>query len=69
MAATNDITGDSITSRVFTAQGRENFDAAFKKKSLMQWYLSEGIIIDDDGEDYHRPVSYSEFITHFRNNR
>jgi hypothetical protein len=69
MAATNDITGDSIASRVLSTQGRENFDAAFKKKSLIQWYLDEGIIIDADGEDYHRLVSYSEFRSHFRNNR
>jgi hypothetical protein len=69
MAATNDITGDSIASRVLSAQGRENFDAAFKKKSLYKWYLDEGIIIDAEGEEYHTSVSYSEFRTHFRNNR
>jgi hypothetical protein len=69
MAATNDITGDSIASRVLSTQGRENFDAAFKKKSLVEWYLDEGIIIDADGEDYLRPVGYSEFRSHFRNNR
>jgi hypothetical protein len=54
---------------VLSAQGRENFDAAFKKKSLYKWYLDEGIIIDAEGEEYHTPVSYSEFRTHFRNNR
>lgn len=31
MAAENNITGDKIISKVFSAQGRENYDAIFRK--------------------------------------
>lgn len=36
MASTNDITGDKIQSKIFSAQGRENFDAIFRKKQTMK---------------------------------
>lgn len=34
MASTNDITGDQIQSKVFSAQGRENYDFIFRKKNM-----------------------------------
>ncbi len=36
MASTNDITGDKIQSKIFSAQGRENFDEIFRKKQTMK---------------------------------
>lgn len=67
--AKNDITGRYIKSEPPTAKYTENFDAAFKKKSLREWYLDEGIIIDADGDEYSKLVGYSEFKTHFKNNQ
>lgn len=67
MAAKNDITGDSISSRSLSFEGYANFDEAFRHKPLHEWYLGEGIIVDDeiDGE-FSAVVGYSEFMTHFR---
>lgn len=67
MAAKNDITGDSISSRVLSSQGYANFDEAFRPKPLREWYLNEGVIVDDeiDGE-YSELVTYSQFMTHYR---
>jgi len=36
MASTNDITGDKIQSKIFSAQGRENFDEIFRKNKKMK---------------------------------
>lgn len=65
--AKNDITGRYIKSEPPTSSYRDGHDAAFKKKPLREWYLGEGIIVDDevDGE-YSALVGYSEFMTHFR---
>ena len=67
--AKNDITGRYIKSEPPTAKYTENFDEAFKKKSLREWYLEDGIIIDADGDEYEALVGYSEFRTHFKNNQ
>ena len=66
--AKNDITGRFIKSEPPTSSYRDGHDAAFKKKTLREWYLGEDIIIDDelDGE-YSKLVGYSEFMNHFRN--
>jgi len=66
--AKNDITGKFIKSDPPTAKYTENFDAAFNKKSLQEWYLGEEIIIDNTSE-YDTLVSYSEFKNHLRNNK
>ena len=65
--AKNDITGRFIKSEPPTSAYRDGHDAAFKKKPLREWYLDEGITIDDeiDGE-YSTPVGYFDFMNHFR---
>lgn len=41
MTAKNDITGDSIKSKILSQQGRDNWDAIFGKKEK----------VDEDGND------------------
>ena len=64
--AKNDITGRYIKSMPPTSNYTDNFDSAFKKKSLREWYLEEAIIIDAYGNEYDTLVGYSEFRTHFK---
>lgn len=67
MAAKNDITGDIISSKSLSFEGYANFDEAFRHKSLREWYLAEGIIVDDEiNGEYSKVVGYSEFMNHFR---
>ena len=66
--AKNDITGRYIKSEPPTSAYRDGHDAAFKKKTLREWYLGEDILIDADSEEYDSLVSFSEFRTHFKNN-
>lgn len=40
MAAKNDITGDSIQSKILSKQGRENWDAIFNKNKKMKYLLA-----------------------------
>jgi hypothetical protein len=67
--AKNDITGRYIKSMPPTSNYTDNFDTAFKKKTLREWYLEEGIIVDADGDEYDALVGYSEFRTHFKTNQ
>jgi len=70
MPAKNDITGDSIITGVYSAQGRENFGVAFRKKPLWQWYENEGLLCPDDSDcNSSLHVGYSEFKTHYRKNK
>jgi len=60
MAARNDITGAQIKSGILSAEGRDNWDKAFCKKSVADWLHYEdnnsaAIIANDT------PVSYKEF--------
>ena len=45
MTAKNDITGDSIKSKILSQQGRDNWDAIFGKKEK----------VDEDRDDKQRP--------------
>lgn len=65
--AKNDITGRFIKSEPPTSSYRDGHDAAFKKKPLHEWYLGEGIVIDEIDEEYSTLVGYSEFMNHLRN--
>jgi hypothetical protein len=67
--ATNDITGKYIKSAPPTAKFTANFDSAFKKKTLREWYQGEGIVDEVDGEEYDSIVGYSEFKTHLKTNK
>lgn len=54
MATKNDITGDSISSRVATQSYRDGWDAIFAKKTAEQWLKDSefehvSAIIDPDG--------------------
>ena len=67
--AKNDITGRFIKSAPPTANYTANFDAAFKKKTLREWYVGEDIVFNDTDDKSESLVSYSEFKTHFKNNQ
>jgi len=59
MAAQNDITGAEIKSGILSAEGRDNWDKAFCKKSVADWLHHDEnvtVIIADD-----TPISYKEF--------
>ena len=72
MATTNSITGDEIKSGIYSAQGRDNYERIFAKKTAAEWleFLPEykgWTIIDpdgwryDDGVTLETKISYSEF--------
>jgi hypothetical protein len=75
MAAKNDITGDSIQSKVLSAQGRANWDNIFGKKNAYEWQLElygeDDLILDPDGWRGHdrvtleTPISRADFHTRF----
>lgn len=67
--ATNDITGKLIKSAPPTINYTSNFDAAFKKKLLREWYVGEDIVFNEADDKSESLVSYSEFKTHFKNNQ
>jgi hypothetical protein len=51
MAARNDITGAEIKSGILSADGRNNWDKAFSKKSVADWLHYEEnvtVIVADD---------------------
>lgn len=46
----------------------ENYNDLYnEKKSLCEWYLNIGIIVDD--EEYNILVNYIEFMKHFKEYR
>ena len=72
----NDITGDSIHSRVLSQEGRDNWDKIFcKKKSGKEWmielYSADDLILDPDGWRWNdsitleTPISISDFHNRF----
>jgi len=68
MAAINDITKDSIKSKILSSQGRQNHDRIFAKKSAHEWLKDEAVTMMDpdgwrwnDGVTMDTPISYSEF--------
>lgn len=75
MASTNDITGAEIKSSIYSAQGRDNHDRIFGKKTATEWLqLDEfkGVHILDpdgwrqsDGVSYDDPISYADFHHRF----
>jgi len=59
MAARNDITGAEIKSRSLSAEGRDNWDKAFTKKTPAEWLRYEQndtLLLAVD-----TPISYKEF--------
>jgi len=76
MATTNDITGAEIKSGIYSAQGRDNHDRIFAKKTAAEWleFLPEckgWTILDPDGWRYddgitlESKISCTEFIRRF----
>jgi hypothetical protein len=71
MSAKNDITGDSIASKILSKEGRDNWDNIFgPKKTANQWILHNNLnikILDadgwnqDDGVTLETPISESDF--------
>lgn len=69
----NDITGDDISSRSYTAQGQINYDNIFMKKSAAEWcdhLHPECVILDPDGWRYDNTsletkINKSEFHHRF----
>jgi hypothetical protein len=71
MPAKNDITGDSIISKVLSQAGRDNWDNIFgPKKTANEWILHNNLsikILDadgwrrDDGVTLDTPISESDF--------
>lgn len=66
--ARNDITGDEIKSKILSAQGRQNHDRIFSKKSAHEWLKDEVVTVldadgwrDNDGVTMDTPISYKEF--------
>lgn len=73
MSSKNDITGDEIVSRGFSAKGRENYDAIFRKQTPDEWIaeLVPGAKIIDpdgwraDGKSLNEKINRSEFWYRF----
>jgi hypothetical protein len=75
MATTNNITGDEIKSRVYTADGRFNYDLIFGKKTAHEWidfhpdYRGSQIIDEDgwrdDGTSLNSKISFNDFKRRF----
>jgi len=70
MAARNDITGAEIKSGILSAEGRDNWDKAFRKKSAHDWIAESPNILHiidadgwrrDDGVTLDTPISYGDF--------
>jgi len=70
MAARNDITGAEIKSGILSAEGRDNWDKAFRKKSAHDWIAEDANILhildpdgwrDADGVTLDTPISYKEY--------
>tara|TARA_R110000868_G_scaffold281159_11_gene541543 strand:- start:1012 stop:1275 length:264 start_codon:yes stop_codon:yes gene_type:complete len=77
MSAKNDITGDSISSKIMSKQGRDNWDNIFgPKKTAEQWIAikypgTKTEILNphgwnqDDGVTFDTPISESDFNFRF----
>lgn len=75
MSAKNDITGDSISSRILSQEGRDNWDNIFApKKTAEQWIaiknpnvkiLNAHGWLQNDGVTYETPISESDFNFRF----
>ena len=56
MAAKNDITGDSIKSKILSKEGRENYDRIFAKNKIKNQIIDSGFDPDElvtmDGYDH-----------------
>lgn len=50
MAAKNDITGDSIQSRILSSDGRSNWDTIFRKKTASEWLKELNLSLDISNE-------------------
>jgi len=71
MSAKNDITGDSISSKILSKEGRDNWDNIFGiKKTANQWIVHNNLnikILDADGWNQgdgvtlDTPISESDF--------
>jgi len=51
MAAKNDITGDSIQSRILSSDGRSNWDTIFRKKTASEWLKELNLSLDISDND------------------
>jgi hypothetical protein len=68
--AKNDITGDEIKSKSFSAKGRENYDRIYAKKTAHQWLEADPTVIMhdpdgwrcSDGVTMDTPITYSEYV-------
>lgn len=64
MAAKNDITGDSIKSKILSEEGRKNWDNIFGKKTILEWVkLKRVSIYNYDHHDLDERVTEEEFKT------
>ena len=68
MATKNDITGDTIASRISTPKYRKGWDLIFAKKTANEWAQLDKIIIldydgfrENDGITVETPISYAEY--------
>jgi len=71
MSAKNDITGDSIVSKILSKQGRDNWDNIFgPKKTAYEWLEHKNLKIkilnangwaQNDGVTLDTPISESDF--------
>lgn len=75
MTARNNITGAEIKSQPFSAQGRDNWEDIFGKKSAYEWmaflYGRDDLILDpdgwreNDGVELETPITKAEFNRRF----
>ena len=61
MATKNNITGDSIQSRLLTDEGRDNWDAIFGKKEKKYAWIEPG----EDGEPIETVWSETQILDHY----
>lgn len=71
MSAKNDITGDSISSKILSKQGRDNWDNIFKpKKTANEWTIHKNLNVkilnangwsQNDGVTLDTPITESDF--------
>jgi len=74
MAATNDITGDSIQSRILSSDGRNNWDTIFRKKTALEWLkelkldldISDEIVYNIERTTSETQISKLEFYKHIQ---
>jgi hypothetical protein len=71
MPTKNDITGDSISSKIMSKQGRDNWDNIFgPKKTANEWAVHKNLNVkilnangwsQNDGVTLHTPISEQDF--------